>query len=904
MTDHDKVSTHNKRMMIVISCVTIALFMTTGILLTIGTISAQGAAFSAPDAPNVTAECEGGSWNCENVEDPLWRLENMTDRSLRYKSDGTPCVVFGGGYGLYYSCYDSVNELWDGANIPIDDSPLVGEYAALAFNDVDLPFISYYDGANGALKLAYHTGTAWVIDTIVDENTTCTWGDVYAPQTEDTLAGERSAPDSWLEALISGNFWQDKILEPVQENLPKMLAPEVEEVDGVGRYTSIAVDTNGVHISFSDWNGLDQNSLKYYFWDGGPTEKCRVIDDNGSDVDNQDFLWTSIATVGNKVHISYFFDKYDQLRYAKSFGGSAFEVTEIEKVRNVPQDDPGTGAYTSIAVDQDGIPHISYYKWSPRNPPYDGDLMLAYKGEGDHDCSEATTWQCERKDNSANVGGYTSISFDKDWDYIISYYDFANGDLKSYGGYDDGTLYSTGNVGLYTSVDTHYSSTNDKKKIAIAFLDATEGELIVAQNVGGDGWVKLGTKEYVAKFGDVGLYTSLAIRQDDDKPFISYYNKTNGFLKYAFGTRRPGTPPPPLYLWESAAVTDTLKAGTFSAIGIGGPNSPVFRLGDSSDGEPIIALYSTHYLEEEDEEDAVTEDLMYAYRDKTTLEWVFDEVDTTGNVGQYVDLAIDSTGIPHISYYDVSRGALIYATRNTLNTAWITDTLDNNGDVGRFTSIALDPNDLPYVAYYDYTNSRILLRYKTFIGSWSQPSIVATDVGYFDDDYVDPIEADLSLAFEDVPSPGQDQVHVSYFDQIYNDPDPKSPLGDLKYALGTVDVSGAVTWIQYQTLDSSFPVVGIYNDLIVNNLNGERYVCYYDKTWGNLKVAKWDGSPAWDVFIVDSEGDTGLYCSTALESDGEVTISYYDKSRGSLRFAHSPTPPLPIFINYLPIVIK
>jgi hypothetical protein len=120
---------------------------------------------------------------------------------------------------------------------------------------------------------------------------------------------------------------------------------------------------------------------------------------------------------------------------------------------------------------------------------------------------------------------------------------------------------------------------------------------------------------------------------------------------------------------------------------------------------------------------------------------------------------------------------------------------------------------------------------------------------------------------------------------------------------GTVDSStGAVTWGSPVTLDSSVAVVGLYNDLVVNNLNGKIDVCYYEGTNGDLKVATWDGS--WNIHVIDSAGDTGLYCSTALESDGEVTISYYDKSRGSLRFAHSPTPPLPIFINYLPIVIK
>jgi hypothetical protein len=910
MTYHDKVSTHNKRMMIAISCVAIGLLMTTGILLTIGTISAQGATDTAPDAPAVV-ECDGGSWNCEDVEDPLFRLKNMTDRSLRYKSDGTPCVVFGND-GLYYACYNYTTNLWSGASVPIDNSPLVGEYAALAFTTSNIPFISYYDGADGSLKLAYYVGSggsgcsiggSWQCDMIVDENTTCTSGSVYAPQTEETLPGESSAPDKWLEALISGNFWQDKILEPAQELLPGMLAPTDAVVDGVGRWTSIAFGDHGLHISFADWNGSN-DALKYYFWDFVNPGKCIKVDTNGNDADNHDFLWSSIAVDGSKVHISYFLDKYDQLKYANSNGGNAFVIKQIEPRRDLSPTttDPGTGAFSSIALDGDGDPHISYYKWWGRDQPYpDGDLRRAYKSGGDSDCSgpdlEPNTWQCVSEDNSDNVGGYTSIAFEKkpadDNNYIISYYDFKNGNLKSEGGYDDGTLYSTGNVGLYTSVDTHYHSGYNKKKIAIAFLDETEGELIVAENVGGDGWVKLGAKGYVAKFGDVGLYNSLAIRQDDDIPFISYYNETNGFLKYAFGTML--VTPPPLYFWESAAVTDNLYAGTFSSIGIGGPDSP----GDS-DGEPVIAFYSTYDLEEDDEEDAVTEDLMYAYRDEGSLEWVFDEVDTTGDVGQYVDMAIDSTGIPHISYYDASRSALIYATRNSINTTWVTATLDNNGDVGLFTSIALNPNDLPYIAYYDYTNSRIKFVFRTAFDTWSIPGVVATGVGdyvHVDDKH---IEADLSIAYEDAAT---DLIHVSYFDQTGYDSNLKNALGSLMYVQDTVGALGAVDWDQPPiTLDSSVAMVGQYNDLVVKNSTGEINVCYYDGTNGDLKVAKWNGS--WNLHVIDSAGDTGLSCSTALESDGEVTVSYYDQSRGSLRFAHNPVDTPDSYFNYIPIVIK
>ena len=73
-----------------------------------------------------------------------------------------------------------------------------------------------------------------------------------------------------------------------------------------------------------------------------------------------------------------------------------------------------------------------------------------------------------------------------------------------------------------------------------------------------------------------------------------------------------------------------------------------------------------------------------------------------------------------------------------------------------------------------------------------------------------------------------------------------------------------------------------------------------------MKVRQWTGGwiPAIvvDDGIID-DGNTGLYCSAALESDGEVVISYYDKTRGSLRFAHNPKPYTPPPV-YFPMIIK
>ena len=337
------------------------------------------------------------------------------------------------------------------------------------------------------------------------------------------------------------------------------------------------------------------------------------------------------------------------------------------------------GYYTSTAIDSNNVVHISYYDGT------NGDLKYATNASG--------YWTTVSVDTTGIVGLYTSIAIDSNNDVHISYYDVSNYDLKyatcssgctTASNWNDVSVDTIGDVGLYTSIAI--DSNND---VHISYYDVSNKDLKYAYSctscITASNWYRVS----VDTGGSVGLYTSIAIDSNDDV-HISYTDSTNANLKYAtcssgctFASH-----------WNDVSVDTTGVVGTDTSIAI-----------DSNDAVHISYLYSSNY------------DLKYATCSSVctfAINWNDASVDTTGNVGTRTSIAIDSNDDVHISYYDASNKDLKYATCSSGCTSasnWNDVSVDTTGIVGLYTSIAIDSNDAVHISYFDSTNGDLKLAY-------------------------------------------------------------------------------------------------------------------------------------------------------------------------------------------------
>jgi plastocyanin len=227
-------------------------------------------------------------------------------------------------------------------------------------------------------------------------------------------------------------------------------------------------------------------------------------------------------------------------------------------------------------------------------------------------------------------------------------------------------------------------------------------------------------------------------------------------------------------------------------------------------------------------------------------------IEASQQSGQYASLALDSTGVPQIAYWEAHNKDLRIARWN--GSSWTLSTIDSNNGGDKYASLALDPGTgRARMAWYDSSSNE--LKYRAWNGSdWDSEQTVdssSNDLGEY-----------ASLALDLSGSP-----RIAYYE---NDGD------NLKYAWWDG------SWHK-ETVDSA-GLVGAYASLALD-LSGNPHIAYYDATNSALKYAAWNGS--WNIVTVDNggTGTVGQYASLKLNGSGFPCIAYYDTTNDALKYA-------------------
>jgi hypothetical protein len=366
------------------------------------------------------------------------------------------------------------------------------------------------------------------------------------------------------------------------------------------------------------------------------------------------------------------------------------------------------GQYSSVAVNSAGNPVIAIYDGTRNDPrfstaPYgDGDLKLVVCN--DPTCSSTTITTVDQGTTyyTDDVGRYNSMVLDSRGFPVIAYYDQGNGVMLAHCA--DATCTSksikqlTGTMRIndislaldhagqpiiaYTAVGSNNSSvlslircTNDtcstfKRPVMIdaalevslainrndepvlSYYNATYGNLVVATCDRDCSTKRIQT---VDSAGNVGGYNSLVLipfqdprGQITERPFISYYDVTNGDLKTVY-----------------CGNVYCTGGNVFQTVDSEGDVGQYTSLKLSSKGSPVMSYY-----------DATNGDLKVAHCDpgqpfakipttpcQEKQSNVIQTVDSYKDVGQYSSLALDANNNAVISYYYTSYQGLRFARR-------------------------------------------------------------------------------------------------------------------------------------------------------------------------------------------------------------------------------------------------
>lgn len=330
------------------------------------------------------------------------------------------------------------------------------------------------------------------------------------------------------------------------------------------------------------------------------------------------------------------------------------QKARINWTTDVVDSNGNVGQYCSLAFDPAGVsPVIVYYNATP------GDLKYAFWA--------GSNWVNGTSYSFGDVGQYASNVRSSSGVMYVCFYDVTNSSLlygNSLG--HAGVVDSVGDVGQFADIAVN-SVTGT---LAISYYDALNGDLKVAVNVSGSGWVN----KTVDAPGDVGYFSNMAFLGTNDTMSVLYYDATNQALKNA-------------WQWGGAGPWYNMTIDSDPPLGDLGKWPSQFTSGND--------WWGAYY----DQGNGNLKVQSFIYSSGTVVTAVPDSI---GYVGGYTSISVNSTGHVFISYYDFTNQDLKLAWNES--TTWYNMTLDSTGNVGLYTSLAIDPSDAIHICYYDATN--------------------------------------------------------------------------------------------------------------------------------------------------------------------------------------------------------